>query len=416
MKTRYKKLFINYKYEIILFVTFIFLRFFELYGRGFVGWDQTDSAWATYRILTQNFFTLQGVPIKGNAGMYLGPLYYYLITPFYFITRMDMSASLFFAGVVSIVSVVIFFYITKQLFDKQTALVSTVIYTFSVGVVAADRIQAAYILIPIISFAFFYCLYRFLTGNEKYLLYAAIVIGFGFHAHFTTVFYLIILLLTLPFFPRTKRTLQYGLYSLLAFAVFTFPLWIPLLFKHAGSNSILSYLSSSNHGFHLVRLWQLRNDAFISFQNIFQLPVLRPLVFLLIPLFAYVLKKSKSEKIIFIYLTVLWVIIPWIAFSMYNGEITDYYFSLPRNLGFMMMGVILVALFKSKNQIIKYFPALLLVVYAAYNLYLFNGLPKGNYLSVTENAKYNLAAHKKLKFIDRDPNYYTYYIYSLRKK
>jgi 4-amino-4-deoxy-L-arabinose transferase-like glycosyltransferase len=417
--SKYLNFFSKYKAQIpflLLLVTFIFLRFYQLPERAMLGWDQADSAWAANSILHENPIRLEGVPIKGNASMFMGPLYYYLITPFYFFTKLDMIASPIFAGAVSVVNFGIFYYATKKLFDTKIALVASFLYSFSMSVLLTDKVQAAYVLIPILSYVIFYFLYKIVTGYEENIVYLVAAIGLGFHFHFTTIFYLPIILLTLPFFPRTRKTLLHILFSIPVFFVLTFPIIYSAISKQqSGANSLAYYLSSSYHGLHLRRVFQLSHDGFISFEAILQTNLLRPFVFCILPLFAVVFYKMKPKKdrrkaLLFSYLVSLWILIPWISFSMYNGELTDYYFSLPRNLGIAMIAFLLVSLYQRKTLLSKLAVVFLLVFFATYNLLLFTKIEPGNYLGIKQSAQDAIKMNKKIKFKDRDPLYYIYYV------
>jgi 4-amino-4-deoxy-L-arabinose transferase-like glycosyltransferase len=398
------------------------LRFYQLPERAYVGWDQADSAWAAKGILLDNPVRLEGVPIKGNAAMFMGPLYYYLIAPFYFFTNFDMIASPIFAGVVSVISFLVFYVVTKKLFSTPIALVAFFLYTFSMSVIGADKAQAAYTLIPIISYAVFYFLYAFLQGNEKHILPLAAVIGFGFHIHFTTVFYLLILLLTLPFVPRTKKALFSCLLAIPLFLLFLSPMLYSAVFaKQHGANGILPYLNASYHGFHLTRVWQLAADAFISFQAIVQFPLIRPLIFFVFPLFAATLyattaKSKRKAALLMLYLIALWIVVPWLVLATYTGELTDYYFSLPRNLGIAMLAFLIVAGFTRTAIAGKALIIGLLLLFAGYNISLFNNVFPGNYLAIKQEAENAIRMKKKMPFKDRDPLYYMYYVSAMYPK
>lgn len=410
----------TYRYHILfllIFLAFVFLRFYEITDRTNLGWDQADSAWAARSILKENPFRLEGVPVKGNANIFLGPLYYYLITPFYLFTNLDMIASSIFAGVVSVVSFFVFYYITKQLFDNEIALFSLLIYTFSKLVVEADRLQAAYVLIPILSYIVFYFLYKLVTGNEKYILYLAVMVGFGLHIHFTSVFYLFIIFLSSPFFPINKKTLRYGILSIIILLIFISPmLYSVFLQKSSGSNGIIGYLSGSYHGFHLRRFLQLTHDGFISFKLIMQISLIQrlayvvPFLFIIVFYFNRNQKQTRKERLLFFYLLSLYIIIPWFIFSMYNGELTHYYFSHSRYLAIIVLAYLLMSLFKHKLFLGKLFVIFLFIYYAGTNLLLFFNTPPGNYKSIKQGVESAIKSKQKIYFMERDPFYYTYFV------
>lgn len=416
--------YLNHKTQVffcLLFVIFISLRFYELFERANVGWDQADSAWAARSILLENPIRLEGVPIKGNAGMFMGPLYYYLITPFYFFTNLDMIASPIFASVVSVFSFLAFYNITKKLFDANVALLASFIFTFSVFLISYDRLQAAFVLIPIISYVVFYFLYKIITGNEKYILFLAAIIGFGFHVHFTSVFYLIIVLLTIPFFPRNKKSLIYGSFALLIFLIFLSPMLYSVFFaKSSGSNGIVAYLNSSYHGLHLRRFLQLTYDGFISFELIMQFHILRILSPFILPLFIVIYfftgsKKMRKKRLFLSYLMILFVLVPWLVFSTYTGELTDYYFSHSRYIAIVTIAYLLMQLYKSKVLLVKFLVISLLVFFAGDNVYKFS-YARGNYPGIKQAVKTAIESKQKIKFVDRDPFFYTYHVYTVDRK
>jgi 4-amino-4-deoxy-L-arabinose transferase-like glycosyltransferase len=399
----------------IILVAFVFTRFSDLSGHAVLGWDQADSAWAAKGILYDNPLTLQGVPIKGNAGMFMGPLYYYLITPFYYFSKLDMIASPIFAGVVSVVSFLIFFYITKKLFNVRIAFVASLFYTFGLGTMTSDRIQAAYVLVPIVSYVVFYNLYKCITESEKHILFLAAAIGFGFHVHFTTIFYLPIVLLTLPFFPRTKKAIVYTFLAIPIFLLFISPILYSVLTSHnSASNGVFAYVQSSYHGLHARRVIQLAHDAFISVEGIYQFKILRPFVFLVSPLFAYIyyFRKPNKKRFLFIYLMVLWILVPWFALSTYTGELTEYYFSLPRNINIAMIAYLLFSLYEKRYTAAKIFVLLLLSFYVANNMIVFPKILPGNYRGLKQTAKQAVADNIPIEFKNRDPLSYMYYVYA----
>lgn len=398
---------------LLLLSVFIFFRFYNLEKFTALGWDQADSAWAAKSILYDNPLRTEGVPIKGNTSVFMGPLYYYMVTPIYFLTNMDMIASSIFAGIISIISFVIFFYITKKLFGTFTAAVAAFIFTFSLSVIQPDRVQAAYVLIPVISYAIFYFLYKVITGEEKYILYIAAAVGFGFHAHFTTIMYPFLVLLTLPLFPKTKKTLLYLLLAVPIFLIFMSPILYTTFFaKQSSSGSFQSYFNTFFHGFHLTRMLQINRDAFISFQQIFQLPILQPFTYFLIPIFALVSYYwgPKKYKLLLPFLLTLWILVPWILLTTYSGELTDYYFSAPKYIGIAAIAFILTSLYKRKFIAAKIFVCGLLIIFAGYNMYLFSLTQTGNYLSIRETVKDAIRDKRKMEFRDRDPVFYMYHI------
>ncbi len=94
-KEKAKKWISKNKYLAILFIIFafeVFLRFYQIELRSPFGYDQVDNAWAAKNIIVNHWFPLVGFVAKGNTGIYIGPLYYYLISIVYFILNLNQGA------------------------------------------------------------------------------------------------------------------------------------------------------------------------------------------------------------------------------------------------------------------------------------------------------------------------------------
>ena len=123
---------------IMIFAVHLFFRFYQLEERNPFGWDQVDNAWAAKNIIVEHKWPLVGMVAKQNTGFYIGPLYYYFIAPFYWIFNLDPIASPIAAGITSIVSFFVLFFITKKLFSFNVALMASFINTVSFFTISAD--------------------------------------------------------------------------------------------------------------------------------------------------------------------------------------------------------------------------------------------------------------------------------------
>lgn len=406
------------KWNIILvfiFLLHIFLRLYLLFQRANFGWDQIDSAWAAKNIIVDKHFIVNGPVAKGNSGIYVGPFYFYLISIFYFFTNLDPIASPIFQSTLSILNLLILFYVTKKIFSSQIALIASIINVFSVTVMNADRVQSAYYLIVPISYLIFYTLYKIICGEIKYIPLLAIFAGLSFHIDFTSVFYPILIFLSLPFFPRNRKTLKYILISIPIFILFFLPsILIEISTKHSTPNNLVYLFQTSYHGLHLRRVLQTVHDGFISFEQILQFRFFRPFIFLILPIFmaVYYMKNSKRQSLLLFYLISLWILVPWLVLSTYAGELTDYYFSLPRDIVIAILAYLTVVLFRRKGTLYKIIPAVFWAVYMVYGLQNFIDTPDGNLLSNENNVRQAIHSKKVINFTQGDPKSYIYYYYT----
>lgn len=397
---------------ILLFLTHIFFRFYDLENRTLFEWDQVDNAWAAKTIIVDHKLPLAGPAVKQNTGFFLGPAYYYLITPFYWLFNLDPIASGIFAGIVSILTFFVIFYITKKLFSFNIALISIFVHTFSLYIIQQDRIQWNVNFIEPVSLTIFYALYMVIIGKIRYLILLGTALGFSFHVHFTSIFFPFLILLSFPLFPRKKLTLRYISISLFLFVLWLIPSVVnEFMIKGSSSRNLMQYIQTYYHGFHLTRVFQLLPDAFIEFEQLLS-QTLKPLKYIVLPLFMFLyLRQLTKERLILCYLMILWIIVPWLVFSVYSGEISNYYFSLTRPIVIIALSFIAWTLFSSKYMLLKLFIVLFWIYYAVTNVKNFF-VPFYQPLSY-HRSKVELAIRqgKVIEFSQFIPESYIYYVY-----
>jgi 4-amino-4-deoxy-L-arabinose transferase-like glycosyltransferase len=313
--TKYFEKIVTNKYNLILVIIFlfeIFFRFYQLDYKNPFGYDQVDNAWAAKKIIIDHNLPLVGMVAKSNSGIYIGPLYYYLISIFYFFTNLDPIASSIFAGLTSIFTFLTLYFVVKKLFNNRVALIAIFINTFFIAGITFDRVQWPVNFIPGISLLIFYCLFEFLKGKHKYLVPLFILMGLAFNIHLTAIFFPLIIMFTLPFFPRDKATVKYFLLSIPFFVIWLVPNILYLIQQH-NSAPLVSYSSSNFHGFHLRRVIQLFSDALIQYNKYLPWDKIVFLKYIILPVFIfhYLFISKNKFKLIFIYLILLWFIVPW---------------------------------------------------------------------------------------------------------
>ena len=395
-----------------LFVSLIVGRFIFPETKSVFGFDQVDNAWAVKNIIINGDLPLTGMQAKGNTGFFIGPYYYYYLVPFYFLTGMDPIASPIIALVTAVISFFITFYAVRSLFNIKMALIALFITVFSSYILILDRVQWPVNFIVPVSFLVFLSLFKICSGKPKYLLLLAGSVGFSLHIHFTSIFYFLIILLSVPLFPRTKQTLKYLALSLPIFAVFIFPIALNYYLSQQVQTAT-SYLGSTFHGFHLRRVLQLTKDATIEFNGILGTPYSMYVSIVSILLSAFLLFRAKKmkKKFLLMYLAALWIAVPWIAFSTYSGELTNYYFALTRPIALIVFSYLIYRILESKRIIIIILVALVGIYYLVFNFMYF--LSQGP-VSLSKQRKETLEKvnrGERIEFTQGNPQSYLYYYY-----
>ena len=353
-----------------IFLFELLLRFYDINGKSPFGYDQVDNAWAAMNLIVNHKLPLVGMAAKGNSGIFLGPFYYYLISIIYWITNLNPIASGIFAGLTSIFTFWVIFYVSRKLFSAEVAIIAVFINTFLLPAIIFDRVQWNVNFIPSVSFIIFYVLYRITLGDFKKIIVLALLVGASLSVHFTSIFFPIIIILTLPFFPRNKETLKYILLSVPLFLIWLVPNIIFQLQQKSAASNFTSYFHTYYHGFHLRRVVQLTGDGLIQFNSYSFLDKLIPLKFIAVPLFflLYLYKSIPREKLIFCYLVLLWFIVPWFVFATYSGEISDYYFSINRFIALLIISYFFARVWMIKNIVPKVALLIILIYIATTNV------------------------------------------------
>lgn len=395
----------------------IFLRWYQIEERNQFTWDQVDNAWAAKTILVDKKFPTEGMQAKLNSGLFIGPLYYYYITPFYWAFNLDPVASGYIAVSSSVISLLILYLITKSIFSYKVAMIASFVYVFCLPFIEFDRIQWPVNFVPAASLIIFYSVYKILNNSLRHFFLLMLALGLSFHLHMSSVFYIIIFLLCLPFLPRRKETVKYFLYS---FPIF-FILVSPIFYRLIGANQLStgsSYASSSYHGFHIRRILQLRNDAFLEYAMLFETIKINLLRFMLPVLFlcVYLRENLGRERLIFGYLFLLWFLVPWILLSSYSGELTAYYFIIPRFLAVMTASYLISKLIFSKNTFVSLLSAAIFGSYLLYNLFLFFEAEYQGISYHRERTLKRIQRGEEIEFKHGTPGPYFYYIYTRNEK
>lgn len=397
---------------LIILVAHLFFRFFDIENRNQFTWDQVDNAWAAKTIIVDHRFPLVGPVIKQNTGFFIGPLYYYLITPFYSLFNLDPIASGVFAGITSVFTFFVIFFVTKKIFSFNVALIAVFIHTFSLFIIQQERVQWNVNFVESISLIILYSLYMVINKKINYLILLAIALGLSFHVHFTSTFFPIIILLAFPLFPKDKMIIKYSILGFLLFiGCFVPSLANELISKESASRNMIQYIQSYYHGFHLTRFLQLLPDAFIEFEEVLG-RMFKFLRYIILPVFIFLyLSPMNKKKFALCYLMILWILVPWIVFSTYSGEISNYYFALTRPVVILSLSFITWKLLESRLLLVKFLPIVFWAYYVVTNIsgfFVTADRPLSYYKS---QVRQSIKEGKTIEFSQFLPESYIYYVY-----
>lgn len=164
-----------------------YLRFYQIEGfMTFLG-DQGRDAIVVKRIVTFEHFPAIGAP-SSVGQIYLGPFYYYLISPFLLIFNFNPAG----LGIgVAILSILALIYIAYEMYQEYGGLITAVfvsLMTFSFSLIELSRFSWNPNLLPYFSFIALYFFYKWIIG--KSWLHAVLFgsfLAFAFQLHYLTL-------------------------------------------------------------------------------------------------------------------------------------------------------------------------------------------------------------------------------------
>jgi hypothetical protein len=396
---------------LMLLVVLIFLRFYRLESWMQFTWDQVKNAWVMKDMIVDHKLPLLGMPAKLNSGIFIGPAYYYLLYPFFSIFKLNPLAGGVFAGFVSITTFFILFIVVLRLFNSITALVSVGIMASSWYIALTDRIAWPVIFIPMVSVLIYYFSIQIIKRNYKFIIYLAVILGFSFHIHFTAVYFPIIILLYLWMFITDRKSWKYILLAIPFFLIWFIPQFISWRSQsNAITNNMIGYLNTSYHGFHITRFFQLWQDAFIGFEPILFLNILKHTGPILLILFILLIIKNDREfggKIAF--LTSLWFIVPWFIMTLYSGEISNYYFEISQPIILIIIGYLVAQILKIGSKLIVITVTAILVLYICFNVNYFLSHGYNGYEKDKASVRGAIAEGNTVNFTEGDAKSFLYY-------
>lgn len=379
---------------LLLFLVGLFLRLYKiLETTTFLG-DQGRDA-----IIMKSIVTFQNLPALGPitsvGSIYLGPLYYYVMSPWLLLFGFDPIGPAVGVAVLASTALILQFLVVKDMINKETALISVFFSTFSWALIEYSRFSWNPNLLPQVALFSVYTLYKAVrTKKLKYFILHGLLLSLAVQLHYLALFLLplsgFVLLYQLFIDQRSEPEVHRPLGEIALWAKklsaliasFIAPLSPFILFEiiHSfpNSRSVLRF-TQENTGANTTPFY---NELFDTLQNCYRYvlqfmpsPNLTIVVALiLLGLFVYGLKKDKSIAYI---LGSFFALI--IGVSLYKGPKYTHYLGGTYLLLHIAIGYVLASIIKARR-----ITGLVLTMLAVF-LYISMQVPKYYFLHEREH-------------------------------
>lgn len=356
----------------------LFLRVYGARSMFMYGHDQDLQGWIIKDVVLNKHFRLIGQETS-TQGIFIGPLFYYLLIPFYLLTKMDPIGGVVLVTLLGVFGIASFNFVFSRVFNKTTGLVAALVYTVSFYTIFNDREVVPTMPVIIWTVWFYYAINLILKGREKLgFILAGVLAGLIWHLNFGLV--LVLPLVPIAFLLSKKKINWHALFWGTTAVFITF---LPLVLfetRHGFSQTKAVYLALTTSQKDIISGMEKFNRVLhLASKNATGLlwgPVLRvsyswaPL--LMLGTLLLVIKKklvSKGQVIIMI----LWLAGFILYFSFYSKIVSEYYLN-----GMMVVWIAILAVGVSyllSKARLKFWGYLALFLFSFINLYRFFATP-----------------------------------------
>jgi 4-amino-4-deoxy-L-arabinose transferase-like glycosyltransferase len=348
----------------ILFFSF-FLRVFEINNLLGFYYDQGRDGLVIWNFIHEGKFFLIG-PVTGIEGIYRGPFYYYLITPFYLLGNGNPVFVSIWLSFISVIGIYVLYLLTKKIFDKETGLLAIFIYGLSYSSVTFSRWLSNPNPLPTFSILVAYFLLMIYKGKEKYWLLVGLFAGLSLQFETVSATFSLPAIIVFVLWQRSKiKKWKYLLFALLIFVITLLP---QIIFNIRHDNILVQAFEkflitekSFRISFWQVFLLRLQfyYDSFTS-RLLYDQFILNKIFMIILSLLVFVYRKDFFKDEIKILL--IWIFTPLVLLLFYQGNygtVEDHYLSglwwvfilfvsfLFRRFGKRLVGKVVLILFLS---------------------------------------------------------------------
>ncbi len=332
------------------------LRVFRLNQLLAFNYDQGRDALVIWDLVKNGKISLIG-PMMADTGIFRGPWYYWLITPFYFLGNGNPFWPAIFLILISVIAIFVVY--------KLGGIKPAILATISVYLINAARWLSDPTPTLLVSVLLIWSLYQYLNKKNWAMPLICFLVGLALNfSAAAEIFYIPALIIIFFIYKKLLPELKIVLFSFVSFFV-TFIPQIIFELRHPGvqSGAFLNFLFKQNS--FTLSFWEILTKRLPFYYNLFASKfwingglVFAPFFILFIILLIFNWKKywlDPKFKILFIF-----SLIPLIGTLFFNGtsgNVYEYYFT-----GYFLIWIMLVAYVFKNNYLFFIFATIAVIM------------------------------------------------------
>lgn len=388
------------KILILILLVGFFFRTYQIVERFEFAHDGDLYSWIVKDMVVDGHFRLIG-QLTTAPGVFIGPFFYYLLTPFFLLFNMDPLGGLIPITILGMLTILSYYFVFSRLFSQQTGLIAAFLHAVLLSPVIFDRAVVPSTPTHLWMVWYFYVILNLVRGNFKVLPILGVLIGLIWHIHVALLPPLLAVPVALILAKKLPNKDQ-----IVKFLILLFITSLPFLtfeIKHHFSQtvSLIHNLSIDQGGgkgvekLNLILIYLGRNIS-----RLFLYPQMLPEVtwrawFFIILLPVLFFLRQNILKVKEVVVLSFWVGGVILFYTLSSVVISEYYFTNLEVI-FMMIISLLLAQLLSMGRWWQWAILLLLVAVLLKNLYFFVSQPfyKKGYLERKQVASF-IASHSR---------------------
>lgn len=383
----------------------LILRAYHLTERFEFAGDGDLYSWIVKDVVVNHHLRLIGQETS-TSGIFIGPLFYYLLIPFFLINKMDPIGGAGMALFLSALTLLSFYFIFNKLFNKTTALTAIFLQAVLISRITNDMWVVPTVTSSLWEIWYFFSLVMLIRGNYQVLPLLGLLAGLIWHINFSLAPAIVAVPVAM-FLARKLPTIKQFLLACFTFIVPSISLFV-FEFSHGfiqTSSFIKSFLTYQGGSVGSYKIYRVLESVSGNAVELFLYPfrgdttqkftVLTFFVILAIYLYA---KKIISRQL-FIVLCV-WFMGVVGFFSISSKIISEYYFNNITTIFLIITILFLGYLAKVKfwGRILVGLICLILLFHSGYRVFIQDGRTLRGYLQRKQAAQFIASDAKKRGF------------------
>ncbi len=368
----------NYRFTIAISAIILLAAFLRLYRIGdymtFLGDEGRDVL--IVKGILEGDFTLLG-PRSSAGNFFTGPIYYYMIAPFLWLSHLDPVGPAIMIALLSVATVYLLYYVCKKFFSMPVALIASFLYTISPLVITYSHSSWNPNPMPFLTLLLAFILYTAVKNKQKLLfVIVGVIYGILLQLHYSELFMGIAIIIFMMYgYWNSRKDIKLGglvTQYLLVFAGFIigFSPFIAFEARHQFINTktIFDFILHGDPGATNLThrtYFQIVTDVFFRvfgrivwfYPSIEHIKEFNPTILtswyvvILVTTFASLFNfiKERKKNPLLVTLLLLWLASGVLLFGFYKKPINDYNFEFMFPVPFIITAVFITNLFMSKK-------------------------------------------------------------------